>query len=167
MKTQTIKLFLLSILATLVLFACDNSKNLQDLKSYVKKLKSATATEKKAPVQSPILLLKPTHFNVESGRSPFENSAPKIKNSNILPLQAYSLNQLKFKGTITDNNIASAYILTPDNKIYQAQVGDLIGDHSGKIKKILPDHIEIEENVTNGNSGTIQQILTLQLKEGS
>jgi len=166
MKTKKLRFFLLLIILTLGLSACDRSKHLQDLKDYVKQLKAASVV-KKPPVTKVISQLpKPVNFTVDTGRSPFEDAAPKIKDSKALPLQAYSLNQLQFKGTIMVDNVISAYILTPEKKIYQAKIGDMIGDHYGRIKNIYSDHIEIEEQGSGTDSGTTQQIVTLQLKDG-
>ncbi len=153
-------------LSFLLLFACDSSKHLQDLKDYVARLKHAAA---KPINNSPNLpLSKPMELQVKTTRSPFDDTTMQnISKENLAhPLQGYPLNMLQFKGIITDSNNSIAYVLTPNNKIYSVKIGDIIGDHYGRIKKIYPDRLEIEETTNNGIISS-KRIVTLQLKEAS
>ncbi len=91
----------------------------------------------------------PVSYQPKTTRSPFEESSALQQDLQAHPLQAFPLNALQFKGTVTQNGQSQAYVMAPDNKLYEINVGDVIGDHYGKITHIYPDHIEIEEPALN------------------
>jgi type IV pilus assembly protein PilP len=153
--------------ATLLLLACDHQKDLQDLRSYLsERTKSVIKNTKKTEIAE-LKTPTPVTYNANNLRSPFDTSSSNNKNIMAHPLQAFPLSALRFKGTASQNNETDAFILSPDNKIYQVKIGDIIGDHYGKITKIYPDRIEVEE-ITVGEAGhPTPHIVTLQLKDAS
>ena len=92
---------------------------------------------------------KPVVFETNSSRSPFEaaedTTVRNAANSSQIamhPLEGFTLSALKFKGTVTQGTQTLAFILAPDNKLYQVKLGDIIGDHYGKIIHIYADRID-------------------------
>ena len=66
-------------------------------------------------------------------------------------------------GTVTKGKNYVAYIVTPDNLIYQVKEGDIIGDQHGKVVKIESSKMKIvEEDMANGEK-SMQRMVTLQL----
>ena len=114
----------------------------------------------------------PVTYQKAATRSPFEDintvsatadNAPSQTN----PLNRYPLNLLRFVGIITENEQIRAYLITPDDKLYSIGIGDIIGDHNGKVGKITPSEMEVVEQFTEGGKPATQRIVTLQLKEES
>jgi Tfp pilus assembly protein PilP len=130
----------------------------------LKKAAGATPTPAPNPFQPP----PPVVFQTNSGRSPFESQGETVKVANpaslsLHPLQGYALSALKFKGTVTQNNEIFAFILAPDDKLYQIKLGDIIGDHYGKIIHIYPNRLEVLEKVAPNQAAT--RTVTLQRKD--
>jgi len=67
------------------------------------------------------------------------------------PLQGYPADQLKLVGVVWggDDTKAKALIEDPQGKGYAVGVGTLVGDRGGKVVRILPDRIVIEERFTD------------------
>lgn len=112
---------------------------------------------------APLVLTAPQPVTYQSNelRSPFEsamnlNAVKDTTGKN--PLQVYSINMLKFLGTMVKDNKQYAYLLAPDNKVYQVEQGDLVGDNGGKVTRIDQNSIVIS---------TQQQETVLQLKDES
>lgn len=62
------------------------------------------------------------------------------------PLQGYPAEQLKLAGVVWGGDgKAKALIEDPQGKGYAVGVGTLVGDRGGKVVRILPDRIVIEE----------------------
>jgi len=165
MKILLMRLLVIFMFGT-VLNGCDDSRHLKDLKTYVDNLKvrkPAKITHPNANVQAPIKIIPK---QVVNQRSPFaDNVEPTPKNVTSDPLQMYSLNTLQYKGVVVENNKPLGYVLTPANKIFSVKVGDLIGNHAGKILQIYPDRIDIEE--TSEDALNTKRIVSLQLKDAS
>ncbi len=87
------------------------------------------------------------------------------KDKHANPLQAYPLSVLRFIGTLSRGNIIFAFIMSPDQMVYQVKQGDMIGDRNGKIISIYPDRINVMEQDTTFGTQSVQRIVTLQLKE--
>jgi type IV pilus assembly protein PilP len=154
-----------------LLNGCSSNRHVRDLQKYVEDLHKSlvSSTENVKPVA--LKFPAPVTFQANSERSPFEqigeSSTVDVAASPDHPLQNYSTSALKFKGTVTQSNSMIAFILAPDSKLYQVKLGDIIGKHYGKIVKIYPDRIEIEEKITDNAKLTTTRIVTLQLKDES
>lgn len=161
---------MLVLITSLFLSGCGDNQYVQDLKSYLEELKKSVAKHKKKTDITKIPAPKPVEYQPKVIRSPFETSIPTSGKGAITnPLQAFPLSTLIFKGTLSQGTIILGYVLAPDNKLYQVKLGDMIGDHYGKIIKIYPDRIEIQEAVEDASGiamHTTQRIVTLQLKDG-
>jgi type IV pilus assembly protein PilP len=158
---------LIIFISALLLVSCGSNRHIRDLQQFVANLNtSAAATVIKAKFQPP----PPVTFEITSGRSPFEPSSETIKATNpglvsLHPLQGYALTALKFKGTVIQDNITLAFLLAPDDKLYQVKLGDIIGDHYGKIIHIYPDRIEVAEQALDNTKQMTTRIVTLQRKD--
>jgi type IV pilus assembly protein PilP len=163
---QKIVLFL-TLLLTLLLISCRDSKGIQDLQVYIAKLRESVSHHQKKEV-APILQL-PIGITYQATilRAPFaEQGAYAGPNRTIVnPLQEFSLNMLKFIGTLSMGQMITAFVLAPDNKVYQVNVGDSVGDRNGKVINIYQDRMEVREDSAGENARNTQRIITLQLKE--
>ncbi|MBI5017417.1 MAG: pilus assembly protein PilP [Deltaproteobacteria bacterium] len=70
--------------------------------------------------------------------------------STRMPLQTYSTEQLRLVGVVWGaEGKGKALIEDPQGKGYAVSAGDLVGDRGGKVMRILPDRIVIEERFTD------------------
>jgi type IV pilus assembly protein PilP len=157
------------LLLTIFLAGCGSNRHIRDLKQYVADLQSSPTTAA-GPVAIHYESPTPVTFETNAVRSPFEGGAEtavKVNNADMLahPLQGYALTGLKFKGTVTQGKEIFAFILAPDDKLYQVKLGDIIGDHYGKIVNIYSDRIEVQESVNDTANNTTTRIVTLQRKD--
>lgn len=115
-----------------------------------------TVTLNYAATRSPSMVYQADHL-----RSPFQTSVAPIQHHALSnKLQTYPVSTLRLGGTVTQAGTASvAYILTPDNDMYQVKEGDKIGDHHGKITNLQRDRIVITEL----NTDQTLHIVTIQL----
>lgn len=94
------------------------------------------------------------------------SSAQHQANANTNPLEAYAVNQLRLGGIIRKDNQLIAYLLTPDNALIAAHVGNKIGTNAKIITAITDDHIVIN----NQSSGSARKIVNepeiLSLEDG-
>lgn len=151
------------------LFACSSQDPANKIDKYVAKLKKDIAVKKtKIPVKIVDLTPpKPFKFDAKLIREPFkgaEEITPKKGNAASNPLQVYPVTMLRFKGTLFENGRASAYVVTPDNKLYQVTLGDLVGDHNGRVTSIKDEQIEVTEPDSSGKA-TLQNVVVLKLKD--
>lgn len=155
---------------TLLLFACGDTKSIQDLRAYLAKLKETAQKQQKNVVIPPLKLPIGIVYQANVLRPPFMDESAfmgGVKKVVTNPLQAFSLTMLKFIGTLSSGTAMTAFILAPDNKIYQVKAGDLLGDHDGKVVNIFQDRLEVMEETTDNNGRISQRVITLQLKEQS
>lgn len=148
-----------------LLSACDSNEPANDLQQFANQLKHVEANKLSKTIAIP--LSPSVTYQADNLRSPFQEPAlPTAPVGSISsPLQAYPLTTLRFAGTVTQaNNISIAYILTPDNMIYQVKEGDTIGDHHGKVTRIQSDRLMITEQDSE-NKNQAKRVITLQLKD--
>ena len=160
---------ILLLLTASLLTGCGSNRHIRDLKDYVDTL-NKTSSSIPAHTAPHYAAPTPVTFATNAGRSPFEEHAEAIKTATtaeslLHPLQGYALSGLKFKGTVTQGDATFAFILAPDDKLYQVKLGDIIGDHYGKIVNIYPDHLEVQEKVSDRANQTTTRIVTLQRKD--
>jgi type IV pilus assembly protein PilP len=80
------------------------------------------------------------------------------------PLEHYSLDSLKFKGSIKGStNSILALIQTPDREIERVQVGNYLGLNQGRIINITPTRIDLLEVVPDGGDGYVERPRSLIL----
>jgi type IV pilus assembly protein PilP len=166
-KTVMLRCVALSFL--ILLSGCSSNRHIRDLQQYVENLKKAAGATP-TPAPNPFKPPPPVVFQANGDRSPFESQGETVKTVNpatlsLHPLQGYALSALKFKGIVTQNNEIFAFILAPDNKLYQIKLGDIIGDHYGKIIHIYPDRLEVLEKVAATANQATTRTVTLQRKD--
>lgn len=149
----------------ILLSACSDDRQLNDLKNYVAQLKQKVTHIQKKELTAEFKLPQPISYRSASAAA-WVSTSPPQGNGGGNPLQAYPLKLLQFVGTVTQNNRTWAYLMTPDKMIYQVKEGDIIGDSYGKIIKIDSEHIEVvQKKSATGSEANQQQVVTLQLKE--
>ncbi len=160
-------IFFMPCLLIFLLSGCGKSSPYPDLQQYMDRMKQQQAgmiqSLHKLDVKPPIAVI----YDGNMRRSPFENGqvvggAAKAISTN--PLQAYSLSMLRLLGTVTENGATFAYITTPDNMVYRVQVGDIIGDHYGKIVNIQPSIVNVMELDTDNPDEHLQRVVSLKLR---
>lgn len=164
---KIIRTILLLILPAFFLVACGEEGSYKDLKDHIAKLDQDAASKKKSVSMNVTPKIKVVTYNKQGSRSPFEESgsAAHASNPNANPLNLYPVSELRFVGVVSHDEQTWAYLMTPDNKIYEAKIGDMIGDHSGKIVKISPNGLEVIEQTSEDGKSSSQRLVTLQLKE--
>lgn len=163
MTTKLLRTLICILIATSLITACGKDERMQELQKYVAQLKQTVEDKSKSQPPTVFSLPKPVTY----GNAVANTAESVVANSKNTPLQRYPIRSLQFVGTISNNHKIAAYIMTPDNMIYQAKVGDVIGDSYGKITKIETDHIEIlEQNTgTTASHNSPDHIVTMLLKE--
>jgi type IV pilus assembly protein PilP len=67
-----------------------------------------------------------------------------------MPLENFSLDALKFVGTIQDGSIKWGLVAQPNGKIVRIRAGDYMGENYGKILKITDKALLLQETVKVG-----------------
>lgn len=159
---------ILFILAT-ALAGCNREDQVSDIRQYMDQLKKANEVNEVASNnQAPTTLPVPASYKKTHVRAPFESglsSAAAAGDTQTNPLQAFPLSILRFVGTSMEDNVATAYILTPNNMIFQVRKGDAIGEHYGKIINISSGSLEVEEPADKDNNES--RVIVLQLKDAN
>jgi type IV pilus assembly protein PilP len=81
------------------------------------------------------------------------------------PLESVSLDTLKMVGTLTSGTSRYALLQSDAKMVYQAKVGNYVGQNFGLIMKINDDSIEIKEIVLDGAGDWVERPTTLELQE--
>ncbi len=86
----------------------------------------------------------------------------------ITPLQKYEIEHLKLVAVMWGADGAYAMVEAPDGKGFSIRKGDLIGNRSGKVKKIDKNQVVVEERFTGagGEVTTSEYALKLPLSKG-
>ena len=80
------------------------------------------------------------------------------------PLEAFPLDTMTMVGSVSRDNRPYA-LLRVDNLLYQARVGDYLGQNFGRITKISETEITLREVVQDAAGEWIERTSTLQLQE--
>jgi type IV pilus assembly protein PilP len=151
----------------LLMCSCNSNEGKRELQQYIANLKSNANMPGKIPLLTQFQLPTPVKYLTSETNNGANNGSGSSGGNNTVPskpLQSYPLKDLQYVGNITQDNQTWAYILTPDNMIYGAKLGDIIGNTYGKIVKITGDHIEVlEQHKETGKPA--QSIMTIELKE--
>jgi type IV pilus assembly protein PilP len=161
------KIYLLLLLS--LLQGCMQDK--QDLAIYVDEVKA-----KQKPDIEPLPVMKtyePFHYAATELRSPFvktvveppreEAENPNLGNG-IQPdknrlkeaLEAYSLSELQFVGTLGKDSIW-ALIRASDGVIHRVQIGDYMGQNDGQILAISENELTLKEIVPDGRGAYVER----------
>lgn len=112
-----------------------------------------------------------TSFTMENSislRDPFRRPTPAggqaVADARIPELERYELDKLKLVGVITGPRKPKAMVTTPSGKMHIVAENATIGVRHGRIKKIAPGMIEVEEKVVNllGQEENIETLLEIK-----
>jgi type IV pilus assembly protein PilP len=157
---------LLMLVSMLVLTGCSSGES--DLQTYIEQLKQTKFPTNKSSQPISTTAPKPVTFKAGALRSPFEGATSLGLPKAVImanPLLGYPLTMLRFIGTMSQKNVDYAFILTPDNVVYQVKKGDSIGDRQGKVLEVKESQLNISERVSQTGSTAGDRVVTLKLKE--
>lgn len=145
------KLLLLSCIFALI--GCGSSEN-GDLKKYLRKIKSRPP-QPIEPIPTFVLPKQYSYPENKKRRSPFSPIAKAAKKDVLAPnlkrqrqpLEAYSLDSLKFVGILEINSTIWGLIKQPNGIVTRIKPGDYIGKNFGQVQKISDDRIDIVETM--------------------
>ena len=80
------------------------------------------------------------------------------------PLESYPLDTLKMVGTLEKPGLTFA-LLQVDKSIFQAKVGNYIGQNFGMITKITDSEVELKEIVQDASGEWVERKAKLELQE--
>lgn len=173
MRPTLIPLLSLSILA-----GCQSGH--EDLQQFVHEVKARKVpVTQKVPTIEPFIH-KPYISNMK--RDPFSSPRPEVlqlapveekttdcpqPNSSRpkQPLEKYALDNLTMRGTLGGDNKLWALIQSEDGDLHKITKGHYLGLHNGVVIRILADHIEIKETVSDGRGCWVERTTQLMLAE--
>ncbi|BCL71401.1 putative Pilus assembly protein PilP [Vibrio nigripulchritudo MADA3029] len=166
---------LLGIMVVVALSGCRaNQEPLQDF--ILKTQQSASTQVSKLQAEQ---TFKASEFNPLSTRAPF--ALPKIAVVQTQPslvkdcwqpssrrkngkLERFALTQLQLKGVMGSGNSVSGIIQVPTGQVVKVKKGHYLGLNNGKIIKITPKHLTIQETLPDGLGCWQQRNVKLALK---
>ncbi len=80
-----------------------------------------------------------------------------------MPLERYPLTQLSMKGVLGDGKQLWAVIYTPEGKLVKICEGYYLGLNHGKVLRVSPKSIEIEETLPDGAGCWLKRPMSLSL----
>lgn len=80
------------------------------------------------------------------------------------PLERFALNQLAFKGVMSNGKSTSALILTPEGKLAYITKGQYIGINHGRVSTVDKEYLLIKETLPDGLGCWNQRSVKLALK---
>jgi type IV pilus assembly protein PilP len=117
-------------------------------------------------------------FDPKGLRDPFEpfiklEAKPKEKKATAFvpktPLQRYAVEELRLVGVIWAGSAKSvALVEDPEGKGYVVSSGTLVGDRGGRVVRIQPDRVDVEERFVDlfGDENVKVATMTLRKPEG-
>ena len=167
---------LLVVTVPLFIVSCDGSKH-SDLVNFVEKVK----TKKQGKIE-PLPEVKPYEtfvYEDEDRRDPFspfveevhkqvaiDNGISPDPNRKREALEEFSLDSLKYVGTLEKKGTVWALVSAPDSTVYRVQVGNHMGTNFGEILEITETAITLKEIIPNGaTGGWIDRSASLSLTE--
>lgn len=178
MKLRTI---ITASVSFLLLTACGSSRD-DDIRSWMAELRSTTK-----PVVTPLAEPKkfvPEPYALTSDADPFSvsklttalrrESTQLASNAALIapemsrrkqPLEAYPLDAVAMVGSLHKGGTPVALLMV-DKLLYQARVGDYIGQNYGKIVRIADNAVHLREIVQDATGDWIERSVALDLQEG-
>jgi type IV pilus assembly protein PilP len=80
------------------------------------------------------------------------------------PLESYPLDSLKMVGTLQKTGLSYALILA-DKTVYQAKVGNYIGQNFGMVTQISETEVELKEVIQDASGEWVERKAKLELQE--
>ncbi|MCG9695352.1 pilus assembly protein PilP [Shewanella sp. Isolate11] len=81
-------------------------------------------------------------------------------------LETYALDNLKMRGTLSEDKQIWALIETNDGSVYRLGIGEYLGLYHGKIAKVTPQTIEIIELIPDGTGCWAERMSNMELTGG-
>lgn len=78
-------------------------------------------------------------------------------------LETYALDNLRMRGTLTQDDTIWALVESVDSNVYRMGVGEYLGLYHGRISKVTPLNIEIIELIPDGSGCWAERPSTLEL----
>lgn len=78
-------------------------------------------------------------------------------------LETYALDNLKMRGTLSQDKVIWALLETADNSVYRVGVGDYVGLYHGRIEAISANSINIRELIPDGAGCWTERNSSLEL----
>jgi len=166
--SQTLKI---AVLATALALGACSSKD-SELEQFIAQTKSEPGGR-----VEPIPELKPydTINYVSTGRrSPFmPGGSGASSNPGVRPtsnrsrefLEQFSLDTLKFVGTIRLGQTTYGLLKVTDGRVHRVTTGNYIGQNDGKIVSITPSKISVTEVIPDGLGGYMERAAAISLSE--
>ncbi len=173
---KTLPICLATAIATLTLAGCSDSND--ELRQWMadtrKEMRPVTATLTEPKTFEPFL------YHDEGDIDPFDPGkvanalktlstkstsglAPDL-NRRREPLEAFPLDTITMVGTLQRPNLRYA-LLRADNVVYQAKVGNYLGQNFGIITRIDENEVDLKEVVQDASGEWVERAATLQLQE--
>ena len=164
--------FALIVPLIFLLGACSGSKG-DDLDKFM-----ATAANDMSKGVEPlpeVLPYSPLQYNADGTLSdPFRARKASNKSGSLQPntnrpkeaLEAYTLESLKYVGSMSKNKLSYALVKTPDNTIQQVKMGNYVGPNFGLVTQINDNAIEIKEIIQDDLTGDwVERNSSINLQE--
>lgn len=115
-----------------------------------------TATKLRDPFEPFVTSLAVTKPGVRNEESPDLNRPREF-------LEQFPLDSLKMVGTLERDGEFFALLKGSNNSLYRVNVGEYIGQNSGKIEKITDKTIEVKEWLSDGKGGWREHWVVIRL----
>ena len=167
----------ISVLGAAILISGCGSSEMSDLEDYVKQVKSRDKSEIE-PLPE-IKTVETFVFDPIDLRNPFtptegtEEPAEIADQNGIRPdtvrpreeLESYSLDSLRMVGTVTMASSLWGLIQANDGTIHRVRNGNYMGQHHGKIVRIMENQIELLEIIPDGPRSWRERQASVKLSE--
>lgn len=149
------------VLAVSVLAACGN--DVSDLQAFTEQVKNTTQPSIEPIPQ--VEKFESFEYSVSGMRSPFVEPEPELVQDKLgqsldclqpnfrrakEPLEKFPLDNIRMRGTMGGKDKIYALASASNGSLYRIGVGNYLGLFHGRVVKITPDYIHIEEMVPDG-----------------
>lgn len=146
-------MLILSLISLLMLTACGESQNQQDIQKQVAAIKSQPAPP--IPALPPVQPMKQAVYQAGNLRDPFQPPKKVVSQDanrpdlsrKKQPLEAFSLDSLQMVGTIKKGGQFWALIKATDGNIYPITIGQYMGQNYGQVVNIIADAVILNEKI--------------------
>ncbi|MEE9447513.1 MAG: pilus assembly protein PilP [Arenicellales bacterium] len=164
-------------IAIVLLQACADEANVDDLKSFTEKVRNSEKPDVE-PLPT-IQITESFEYAAADIDSPFDatNVLPERQASLEIdpvlpdqdrlrqPLEYYPLDSLKMLGTLKQNNIMHAIISTPDSTVERVTIGNFAGMQLGEIIEVREAEVVLEETFRLKNGGWEKRKVSVAITE--
>lgn len=165
----------LGVFVSLTLVACGGS-DLSDLEKYAQQVMA----REPGPIEPlpKIRRIETFIFDPASPRDPFvldrqSANANASPGSGISPdplrrkeeLEQFPLDSLSMVGTLKQDDVMWALVLTPEKTLHHVRVGNYLGQNNGQITRITEEEIELTEILSDGAGAWRESQATVALSQ--